>query len=66
MEITSGSQHYSTTIVHNLVIFLLWIGFWGLSDNIINIFIPYTNYYARIVIYFIIVLVSFLLIYLLF
>ena len=61
--VPSKSYSYFTTLVQYLIIFLLWVGFWGLSDNIINLFIPYTSYHARIFVYGIIVLIAFVLIY---
>lgn len=46
-----------------LLIVLIWIGIWGIFDNLINLFIKEDNYKFRIVIYVIILFISLYLFY---
>lgn len=36
----------------------LWVGMWGLIENIIDMHIPYNNYFARIATFSIITMIS--------
>lgn len=35
---------------------IIWIGIWGLSDNIINKYVAYDNFHARILLYIMIII----------
>ena len=45
------------------MIVLMWIGLWGICDNFMNIYVPYTDYKKRIFIYAIIFIVGFVIFY---
>jgi hypothetical protein len=38
---------------------VIWIAIWGISDNILNVFVSYDNYYLRIIIYVILLIIAF-------
>lgn len=38
-------------IVNELIIFMMWIGLWGITETIINRYIGYNNYTLRIIIF---------------
>lgn len=41
-----------------LLIVLIWIGLWGISDNILGLLIPENNYWIRLIIYIVITVFS--------
>ena len=51
--------------LHNDIILLgVWIGMWGIVENLINIYIPTDDYKKRIHIHIVIFMISILLLYL--
>jgi len=44
--------------IDKLMIVLIWIGLWGISDNIMDKYIAADNYNLRIFIYFIILIAA--------
>ena len=44
-----------------LLVIMMWIGLWGIIENIIDKFVPYNNYCLRISIFAVIFCVAFLL-----
>jgi len=49
------------SIIETIVI---WIGIWGVIDNIINKYVEYENYDLRIILYSIIIIIGFVIYYL--
>jgi hypothetical protein len=49
-------------LVNQIIIIMLWIGLWGIIDNVIEKYIPETNHNLRIAIFFVILAISLFLI----
>ena len=47
-----------TNLYISLITVLLWLGLWGISDSVINSYIPYDDNKTRILLYIIIVLIG--------
>lgn len=48
---TNSNQIIRYSFRVGLISIILWIAIWGISDNILNIFVSYDNYYLRLIIY---------------
>ncbi len=54
----------SINLWNDAILVGIWIGMWGIGDNIINIYIPIHDYKKRIIIFAVIYAISLFLLYL--
>ena len=56
--VEKGINNIKFDLKNRFFLVLIWIGLWGVVDNIMNIFVPDTNYRLRILIYAIIYIIA--------
>ena len=51
------------SLMRELILLIMWIGLWGVVENIVDKFIPFDNHNARIILFSIIFLLSIIIVY---